>query len=296
MARSPAVGAHVSSAGRIDKAIANATGVTAETFQIFGAAPQQWRRKQHPDGDVDAFRAGRAAERLGPAFIHAIYLINLATPDDELLAKSIDALAADLALADRIGASGVIVHVGSHLGSGFEAALPRIAQAINRALDQAGGEADLLLENAAGEGNKVGSSFQELAAMAAAAANDRVKVCLDTCHLHAAGYAIHTAGGLRDAAAEFNRELGAEMLAAVHANDSKTPLGSGRDRHENIGRGSIGLPAFRRLIRNRLFRSAPWLLEVPGPNGKGPEESDVAILRALRDERELPELPDLPEA
>lgn len=291
MARSPAVGAHVSSAGRIDKAIGNAVDVSAETFQIFGAAPQQWRRKQHPDGDLDAFAERREEERLGPAFIHAIYLINLASPDDELLAKSVDALAADLALANRIGAHGVIVHVGSHLGTGFEAALPRIGEAIGRALGQAEGPSLLLLENAAGEGNKVGSSFEELAAMAAEARDERVRICLDTCHLHAAGYPIHTAKGLRETAAAFTRDLGAEMLEAVHANDSKTPLGSGRDRHENIGQGSIGLEAFRRMIRSRLLRSAPWLLEVPGPEGKGPGPGDVALLRALRDEKEMPELP-----
>lgn len=291
MARSPAVGAHVSSAGRIDKAVGNAVGVSAEAFQIFGAAPQQWRRKQHPEEDLDAFAARRTEEGLGPAFIHAIYLINLATPDDELLGKSVEALAADLALANRIGAAGVIVHVGSHLGTGFETALPRIGKAIGRALALAEGPSLLLLENAAGEGNKVGSSFEELAAMAEAAGDERVRICLDTCHLHAAGHPIHTAAGLRETAAAFKRELGAEMLAAVHANDSKTELGSGRDRHENIGRGSIGLAAFRRMIRSRLLRSAPWLLEVPGPEGKGPAAEDVALLRALRDEREMPELP-----
>ena len=290
MPRTPAVGAHVSSAGRIDKAVANAVGIGAETFQIFGASPRQWRRKTHPERDLDAFRERRGEEKLGPAFIHAIYLINLAAPAEDQRANGIDALAADLALADRIGASGVVVHVGSHLGDGFETALPRIADSIKRALDAAGGSADLLLENAAGEKGKVGSSFQELAAMAAAAESDRVKICLDTCHLHAAGYPIHTAQGLRETAAEFNRELGSEMLAAVHANDSKTPLGSGRDRHENIGRGSIGLPAFRRIIRNRLFRSAPWLLEVPGSAGKGPETPDVDTLRALRDDPGLPTL------
>ena len=292
MPRSPAVGAHVSSAGRIDKAIANAVEVGAETLQIFGASPRQWRRKTHPERDLDAFRERRSEEKLGPAFIHAIYLINLAAPKDEQRATGIDALAADLALAERIGASGVIVHVGSHLGDGFDAALPRIADSIQRTLDAAEGSAELLLENAAGEKGKVGSSFQELAAMAAAVKSDRVKICLDTCHLHAAGYPIHTAKGLRETVAEFNRELGPEMLAAVHANDSKAPLGAGRDRHENIGRGSIGLEAFRRIIRNRLFRSAPWLLEVPGPGGKGPEATDVATLRALRDESELPDLPD----
>ena len=291
MPRNPAVGAHVSSAGRIDKAVDNAVAIGAESFQLFGAAPQQWRRKHHPDEDVQAFRDKRRETRRGSAFIHAVYLINLASPDDELLRKSTDTLTAELELAARIGATGVIFHVGSHMGSGFDHALPRIAASMREALDRTPDEPLLLLENNAGAGRSVGSTLVELAAIIAAADHPRVRVCLDTCHLHAAGYNVATSAGLKETIDEFNREIGADLLSAIHANDSKTPLNSGRDRHENLGHGTIGLRAFRRMVRNRTLRKAAWLLEVPGYETSGPGRTDVDVLRALRDQTELPEIP-----
>ena len=291
MARNPAVGAHVSAAGRIDKAVDNAVAIGAESFQLFGAAPQQWRRKHHPDEDVQAFRDKLRETKCGSAFIHAVYLINLASPDDELLRKSTDTLTAELDLAARIGAEGVIFHVGSHMGSGFDHALPRIAAAMREALDRTPDEPLLLIENNAGAGRSVGSSFTEISAILDAVNHPRVAVCLDTCHAHAAGYNVATIAGLKATVDEFNREIGSDLLRAIHANDSKTPLSSGRDRHENIGEGTIGLPAFWRMVRNRTLRKAAWLLEVPGYITKGPGKADVDMLRALRDEPDLPKLP-----
>ena len=291
VARTPSLGAHVSSAGRIDKAVERAVELGAESFQIFGAAPQMWRRKHHPDEDTESYREKFRAAKLNSSFIHAVYLINLASPDDELLRKSTDTLTAELDLASRIGADGVIFHVGSHMGSGFDHALPRIAAAMTEALDRTPDDALLLLENNAGAGRSVGSTFAELSAIMNAVDNSRVRICLDTCHAHAAGYNVATIAGLKETVDEFQRELGADKLAAIHANDSKTELGSGKDRHENIGQGSIGLKAFRRMVRNRLLRRAAWLLEVPGFEGGGPGKADVDILKALRDEPELPSVP-----
>ncbi len=291
MARTPSLGAHVSSAGGIDKAVDRAVAIGAESFQIFGAAPQMWRRKHHPDEDTESYRHKFRQANLRSSFIHAVYLINLASPDDELLRKSIDTLTAELDLATRIGADGVIFHVGSHMGSGFDHALPRIAAGMAEALDRTPDDTLLLLENNAGAGRSVGSSFEELSAIMNAVNNPRVRVCLDTCHAHAAGYNVATIAGLKQTINDFQREIGAGMLDAIHANDSKTELGSGKDRHENIGQGTIGLKAFRRMVRNRVLRKASWLLEVPGFHGGGPGEADVAILKALRDESELPELP-----
>lgn len=288
MARNPSIGAHVSSAGQIDKAVDRATALGAESFQIFGAAPQMWRRKTHPDEHTEAFREKFRRAKLRSAFVHAVYLINLASPDDELWRKSTDTLVAELEIAARIGAEGVIVHVGSHMGTGFDAALPRMAAGITEALDRTADDAMLLLENNAGAGRSVGSSFGELSAIINEVDHPRMAVCLDTCHAHAAGYNVATVAGLKATVDEFQRELGAELLVAIHANDSKTPLGSGKDRHENIGQGTIGLPAFRRMIRNRLLRRATWLLEVPGIERSGPGQADVDLLRALRDDRELP--------
>ncbi|MDE2746910.1 MAG: deoxyribonuclease IV [Chloroflexota bacterium] len=291
MARTPSLGAHVSSAGGIDKAVERAVDLGAESFQIFGAAPQMWRRKHHPDEDTESYREKFKQAKLKSSFIHAVYLINLASPDDELLRKSTDTLTAELDLAARIGADGVIFHVGSHMGSGFDHALPRIAASMTEALDRTPDNALLLLENNAGAGRSVGSTFAELSAIMNAVDNPRVRICLDTCHAHAAGYNVATIAGLKDTVDEFQREIGAENLAAIHANDSKTELGSGKDRHENIGQGSIGIKAFRRMVRNRVLRKAAWLLEVPGYEGGGPGKADVDILKALRDESDVPEVP-----
>ena len=291
MARTPSVGAHVSSAGRIDKAIDRAIDVGAESIQIFGAAPQMWRRKHHPDEDTEAFRKKMREAKLQASYIHAIYLINLASPDDDLVRKSTDTLTQELDLASRIGADGVIFHVGSHMGSGFDYALPRIAAGMSEALDRTPDDTLLLLENNAGSGRSVGSTFAELSAIMNAVNHDRVHICLDTCHAHAAGYNVATIAGLKATVDEFQREIGADKLSAIHANDSKTALGSGKDRHENIGQGTIGMKAFRRMVRNRVLRKAAWLLEVPGYEGGGPGKADVDILRALRDESELPETP-----
>ena len=250
-----------------------------------------WRRKHHPDEDTESFRQQMKQAKLKSAFIHAVYLINLASPDDELLRKSTDTLTEELDLSSRIGADGVIFHVGSHMGSGFEHALPRIAASMSEALDRTHDDSLLLLENNAGAGRSVGSTFAELSAIMNAVDHPRVGVCLDTCHAHAAGYNVATIAGLKETVDEFQREIGGEKLVAIHANDSKTVLGSGKDRHENIGQGTIGLKAFRRMVRNRVLRKAAWLLEVPGYEGGGPGKADVDVLKALRDESELPELP-----
>ena len=287
----PAVGAHVSAAGGLYKAVGRAQEIGAEAIQIFGAAPQMWRRKTHTDDEIARFCDAAVDAQLGPAFIHAVYLINLASPNPELLGKSVEALTAELQLGSQIGAAGVIVHVGSHMGAGFEAQLPQVVDAIRRTLDDSPDDILLCLENNAGAGRSVGSTFEELSAMVEGAASDRVRLCLDTCHLHAAGYDVSSERGLRDAVKAYRAEFSDDQLAAVHANDSKTELGSGKDRHENLGHGSIGMPAFRRMVRNRLLRKAAWLLEVPGYETDGPGKPDVDILRALRDDAEPPSPP-----
>ena len=209
-------------------------------------------------------------------------------------ASRLTRLTAELDLCARLGADGVIFHVGSHMGSGFDVALPRIAAGMREALDRTPDEAMLLIENNAGAGRSVGSEFSEIGAIMDAVDDARVQVCLDTCHAHAAGYNVATITGLKATVDEFQREIGGEHLTAIHANDSKTPLGSGKDRHENIGAGTIGMKAFRRMVRNRVLRKADWLLEVPGYEGGGPGKADVDMLKALRDESDLPALPPPP--
>lgn len=289
------VGAHVSSAGHIDIAVDHATDLTAEAVQVFGAAPQQWRRKQHPESDVDAFRKRMADAGVGPNFIHGIYLVNLATADPDHLQKGVDSLTADMRLAGGLGVAGVIFHVGSHKGLGFDAVLPQIAAAMREVLAESLPDVFLCIENNAGAGNSIGSSFAEIGAIRDAVGDDRVRVCLDTCHAFSAGYDLTDEESLAEAMAEFEREVGAGSLVAVHANDSKTPLGSGRDRHENLGWGTIGIAGFRNLIAHEAFRDTTWLLEVPGYEGAGPDALNLRVLKALRDGGSLPRIPKRPE-
>ena len=287
----PLIGAHVSAAGHIDVAAENAKAIGADAVQIFGAPPQQWRRKEHAPEHIAAYREKMRAAKLGPSFIHAIYLINLASADRELAQKGVDALIADLRLGSALGIAGVIFHVGSHKGAGFEATLSQIAAGMREALADSPDDIWLCIENSAGAGNSVGSKLTEIGAMMDAVGSARMKVCLDTCHLYSSGYDIADAAGLRATMREFNQEVGREHLVAVHANDSKTPFGSSKDRHQNIGQGSIGLEGFKGIIQNPVFRRAVWLLEVPGFEGGGPDQLNVDILRALRDGMKVPRIP-----
>ena len=290
----PRVGAHVSTAGHIDIAAEHAADLAAEAVQIFGAAPQQWRRKQHPPEEVAAFRERMAAAGVGPNFIHGIYLTNLASADPEHLAKGVASLRADMQLAGELGVAGVIFHVGSHKGRGFEVVLPQVARAMRDVLAEAPSDVWLCIENNAGGGDSIGSSFAEIGAIRDAVGDDRVQVCLDTCHAHSAGYDLTDAAALAAALAEFDRLIGLDHLVVVHANDSKTPTGSARDRHENIGWGTIGLPGFRNLLAQEALRRATWLLEVPGFEGGGPDALNVRLLKALRAGGSLPRIPRRP--
>ena len=287
----PRIGAHVSTAGHIDVAADHAAKLDVEAVQIFGAAPQQWRRKEHAPEHIAAFREKMAASDVGPNYIHGIYLTNLGTPEPEHLQKGVESLTADMRLGSALGVSGVIFHVGSHLGAGFDAVLPQVVGAMKEVLAESPDDISLCIENNAGTGNSVGSSFAEIGAIMSGIGSSRVKVCIDTCHAFSADYDLATPDGLATAMEEFDREIGLNNLAAVHANDSKTPRGSGKDRHENIGWGSIGIDGFRNLLAHDQFKRATWMLEVPGFKGGGPDVLNVRILRALRDGTSLPRIP-----
>ncbi len=287
----PVIGAHVSSAGHIDLAIDHAVKLGAEMVQIFGGAPQTWRRKTHSETDITSFREKATKHAIGPNFIHGIYLTNLAAADPEHLEKGIDTLIADMRLGSALGVAGVIFHVGSHKGLGFDHYLPQMATAMRRVLDDSPDDVALCIENNAGTGNSIGSSFVEIGRLLDTVGSERIRVCLDTCHAFSAGYDLADGEGLELAMAEFEQEIGTDLLVAVHANDSKTPLGSGRDRHENIGWGSIGVAGFRQLIAHPAFAETAWMLEVPGFEGGGPDELNLSILRALRDGKRVPRIP-----
>jgi deoxyribonuclease IV len=275
------VGAHVSASGALDRCIDRAAEIGAETIQIFASAPQSWRPHTHGDA-VCALLRERSHERaIAPVFVHGIYLINLGTADAAHLGRSTGALKQALKFCEQTGARGVIFHVGSHKGAGFDAVLPQIAEAIRESLDYVPGESALILENSAGAGGSIGSRFAELGAIIRAAGSERVLVCLDTCHAFAAGYDLATAGGVDSAMSEFDREIGLNRLIVIHANDSKAGLGAGLDRHENIGEGHIGADGFRTITHHPAFQDLPFILEVPGFDGGGPDRRNIELLKSI---------------
>ena len=277
------IGAHVSTAGGADKAIERARAMGAETIQIFGAAPQSWRRKNYQLSEAEAFRAKAEALDVRPVFMHGVYLVNLATSIPENLTKSVDALIHDMRVCDLLGVEGVIFHIGSHRGAGFEATLGQVADSIQLVLEETPESTLLILENSAGMGDAIGSKFSELALIMERAASPRLKVCLDTQHSFASGYDLRTRPGLDKAMKEFRQEIGLTNLVAVHANDSKCPLGGVVDRHENIGQGHIGREGFATIMGHPAFQEVPFLLEVPGIAGQGPDKENLEILKSLRD-------------
>ncbi|MHB1576162.1 MAG: deoxyribonuclease IV [Candidatus Dormibacteria bacterium] len=275
------IGAHVSTKGGILNSFDRALEIGAEAVQIHPTPPQTWRRLE-PDPDTVAhFRQRMDETGLTCFFFHAVYLINLATAREDLLASSEQALAHYLDLANRLGASGVIFHPGSHKGRGFEPTLPQMADAMRNALRQAGGDSRLLIENSAGAGDNIGSTFAQIHQMLDAVGDPRVGLCLDTAHAFTAGYDLSTAEGMGSMREELEREIGGARLWAIHANDSKAPLGSNKDRHENIGDGYIGAEAFGRMLHDPLFGRVPFILEVPGLEHQGPDLANVERLREL---------------
>lgn len=278
------IGAHISSAGGCQTVFGRAAEIGAEAIQLFVSAPQQWKAPNISEVQEAAFKAGFAAAG-GPVFFHGVYLVNFGASDEGIQARSVESLKNYLLWADRLSATGTIFHVGSHLGAGFEAVLPQICQLMRATLDSAPGSSKLLMETNAGQGACVGRTFAELGAILRGLDNDpRIGICIDTCHVFAMGYDIATREGCEMAMTEFDREIGLDRLLAVHANDSKMPLGGVRDRHENIGDGHIGYEGFRSVMSHSAFRDVPFLLEVPGLEGKGPDAANIERLKTIRAE------------
>jgi len=276
------IGAHVSTAGGADKAIDRAQLLGAETIQVFGSSPQSWRRKLYGEIEVEAFRQKAQDSAVSPVFLHGVYLANLATSNPENLAKSVEAISHDMHVCHLLGAMGVIFHVGSHRGAGIEIVFHQIVDSVRQVLESTPEDTWLILENSAGMGDAIGSRFSELARIMDEVGSDRVRVCLDTQHMFASGYDVKTKNGLDHAMTEFQEEIGLANLVAVHANDSKCPLGGGVDRHENIGEGYIGRDGFANIMEHAVFQEVPFLLEVPGFANQGPDKENVDILKAIR--------------
>ena len=276
----PRIGAHCK--GGLAGAVRTALEIGAEAIQIFIGSPQTWKRAIPDEATVCAFRSGVAEHRLGPVFVHGSYLLNLAAGDDRIRDLSVATLAWQLREADRAGAEGLIFHPGACGSCEIALALRRVVDGMATVLDGYSGRCRLLVETTAGQGTTIGSRFEDIGfLLRELGTDDRLGVCWDTCHLFSAGYDVATRHGLERTLEAFDHEVGLHRLHAAHANDSKTPLGSRRDRHENIGEGHIGIIAFRRMLRHPALRPVPWILEVPGLDDHGPDRANIDVLRRL---------------
>ncbi len=276
------IGAHVSTAGGVHTAIGRAQDIGANCIQIFAGAPQRWAEARFSEEDVADFRRLSLEKDVRPAFIHSAYLLNFASSDPELREKSVRSLLSALSWAQTLGAAGAITHLGSSKDGDLQEAEALVCQSLSKVLREAPPEPMLLLESCAGQGNTIGRRFEQLGSILRNLGNGpRVQVCLDTAHVFEAGYEITTAEGLEQTMEEFDRTVGLSHLRVLHVNDSKTPLGSNVDRHENIGYGLIGEEAFGRILHHPALRHLPFLLEVPGLTGEGPDRPNIETLRRL---------------
>jgi deoxyribonuclease-4 len=274
-------GAHVSSSGGIDTAIDRIEAMGGDCVQVFTQSPRMWRPTAHTPDAVERFRARRAESGIGGVVVHALYLCNLAAPDDVIYEKSVQAMRTTVDAACAIEADGVIFHVGSHLGAGFEVGLVRAAAALAQILERCAGDTWLLMENSAGSGATIGRSIDELAALLEQLdGHPRLGVCLDSCHLYASGYDVTTRASVDELARAVDASIGLDRVRALHINDSATPLGSNLDRHANILEGLMGegLGAF---LAYPAFQHLSAYLEVPGIQKKGPNADEIRKLREL---------------
>jgi deoxyribonuclease IV len=275
------IGAHVSSSGGIDKAIDRAAAIGAESVQVFTQSPRTWRPTNHDPASFERFREKRTETGIGGVVCHAVYLCNLAAPDPVVYERSVAALQNTTEVACAIGADGVVFHVGSHLGSGLEVGLERVLPALEQVLDFCTDETWLLMENSAGAGGTIGRSIDELATIHERLGRPAgLGVCLDSCHLWVSGVDVADPAALDACLDELDAAIGLDRLRALHVNDAAAPFASNRDRHANILEGELGerLGVF---LSNPRLQGLPAVLEVAGPDNRGPDANEIRKAREL---------------
>jgi deoxyribonuclease-4 len=271
----------MSSSGGIDTAIDRIAAVGGDCVQVFTQSPRMWRPTNHKPEAIQAFHDKRAEHGIGGVVCHALYLCNLAAPDDEIYRKSVETMRNTVDAACAIGADGVIFHVGSHLGAGFEAGLDRTCAALAQILERCEGDTWLLMENSAGAGGTIGRSLDELQTLLERLdRHPRLGICLDSCHLYVSGYDVTDPKVVDALVTELDGGIGIDRLRALHVNDSAAPLGSNRDRHADVLAGEMGegLGAF---LAHPAFQHLSAYLETPGPNKQGPDAAEIQKLRDL---------------
>ena len=275
------IGAHVSTGGGLVNALERGEELRCEAIQIFNQSPRMWRPTRYDPDDLAAFREAFADSPIASVVIHAIYLINPAGSDRELRRKSMKSLTHALWVGAGIGAEGVVVHPGALKGARRADALGRAVKFLHEALAETEG-CRLLIENNAGSKQLLGLGFDEIAEMVeSCGGGPRLGLCIDSCHLHAAGFDVRTPEGAAEIADEIDAKLGLGRLRYLHLNDSRDERGALRDRHASIGKGEIGRAGFRAFLGEPRFQGLPAVLETPGPDGHGPDRKEVQLTRRL---------------
>ena len=273
----------MSIAGGLPQAIVRARAVQATALQVFVKSSNQWAARPFAPGEVEAYReASREAGLERHTLAHASYLINLASPDDALWEKSVVAFRVELDRCDALGIPWLVVHPGAHVGSGVPSGVARVAEALRRVLPHSGQGAGVLLETTAGQGTTLGARFEELREILKAANHpERAGICFDTCHVFAAGYDFRSASTYDETMTALDRAVGLDRLFGVHLNDSKGDLGSRRDRHEHIGKGKLGLEAFRLILADGRLRDVPMVLETEKEDDLDEDRVNLGTLRSV---------------
>ncbi len=270
------IGAHLSIAGGHIKAIDRALELGCNAVQIFCASPRGWNFAKIGDDTAEEFKKEAKKRDVSPVYFHASYLINLADAD-RIGKLSKQLLTHELKIASKMGVRGSIVHLGSYKDNGKNH--NQLCDNIAAVLENIPKDVEFIIENAGNR--KIGQTIEEIAEIIKELKDKRIKVCLDTCHLHAAGYDLKTTKGYNDFLTMFDKTIGLERLSLWHVNDSRDPFGSLRDRHENIGVGEVGIDVFKNILRHPKTKTVPCILEVPGFDGEGPDQKNMDIFKSL---------------
>jgi deoxyribonuclease IV len=275
------IGSHMSIAGGMVKSLERGESIGCTAIQVFVKGNTRWEFPPLKDEDAQKFRDKLKTSPIKSVIAHSIYLVNLASDKPEFIKKSLDDLVDELDRCERLTIPGLVLHPGAHCGAGEKPGIDKIAAGLNEVFSRTDGmKAKILLETTAGQGSCLGRTFEELAAIIESVKKpERIGICLDTCHVFSAGYDIRTGDGYASLWNEFNKVLDRKLLMGIHINDSKNPLGSRKDRHEHIGKGTLGLEPFRLLVNDKALRGVPLVLETE----KDPEMTeDVMNLEVLR--------------
>lgn len=277
------IGLHVSIAGHIYESLERAHALGCNTMQIFSRNPRGWQAARLDAGDVKEFRRLRAKYDIRPIVVHIPYIINLASPDPKLYAKSVNAYIEDIERADSLSAEYFVTHLGSHVGTGKAAGIKRFSRALNEIMKSSDPETMILLETTAGSGDQLGYTFGQIREIIdGVREGKKIGVCLDTSHVFAAGYDLRTAAGLDKTLKSFDRTLGLGRLKVIHFNDSLAPFGSRVDRHQHIGKGKIGSTALKRIINHPKLKGVAFIMETPKNTDKDDKMNMAAAKKMVK--------------